>query len=399
MIQNKKKDHILIFINNIAASLLMVSQLKKKKIDHNRVTIIIEKRVFKKKEKVDNKILDENVKFIKNIFVFCGYKKIFFYNRPKNIQFFNLKNIFFFLKFKKINKIHKKNLFEFLERKKLNISSIKNVWFSNDLLSKIFLTKNNYRKTYFFHGVGDIMNLKKKFFFLNFLSFVKYKINIIFYNLCPVYFDKNITFYNFFSKEYNKILFNIPNNVSLKFLKNIIFKISKKYKKIKFKKKIILITDNIFLHNLDQKNLKKFSRLYASHFIKFLNINKIKNENFLFLLKWKSTAKKKYKEILKKEFKKLKIDLKDLDEFTGNFIPLEFLLSNLKPTYLISYYSTINFFVKYLFPRIKIINTEKIHNLVRREYLDYHKQNNLNEILKNSEIVKKLVKVPYSIKI
>ena len=64
-----------------------------------------------------------------------------------------------------------------------------------------------------------------------------------------------------------------------------------------------------------------------------------------------------------------------------------------------SYYSTINFFLKDIFPEIKIINTFKIHKSVENDYLKYHRENNLEKLLENSEKIKKLVKVPYDMNI
>ena len=397
MKKSRKKDHTLIFVNNTNACLLMISQLIKKKIKKNSVKIIIEKRHFK--EKVNNNKVLEKFKFIKKIFKMYGYKDIFFYERPKNIEFFNLKNIFYCFKIKKKNLIHRNNLIKFFKKNKIEINKINEVWFSNDLLSKVFLNKYKYYKVYFFHGLGDIMNLKKKNFFLNFISFLKYKININFYNLYSINDDKNTKFFNFFFKEYNKNIFKIPENISLKLLKKIIFKISTKYKKIKFLKKTILITDNIILPRMDIKDSKKYSALYVSNLINFLNKNKIKFKEYSFFFKWKSTVPKMHREIFKKEFLKFKIIINDLDQYTNSFVPVEFLLPSLKPTYLTSYYSTINFSTKYLFPQTKIINTEKIHNLIKKEYLNYHHKYNLKKLLKNSETIKSLVKVPYDIKV
>ena len=60
-----------------------------------------------------------------------------------------------------------------------------------------------------------------------------------------------------------------------------------------------------------------------------------------------------------------------------------------------SHYSTINFFLKDIFPQIKIINTSKIYKSIEKDYLKYHRKNNLGKLLENSEKIKKLVSVPY----
>jgi hypothetical protein len=64
-----------------------------------------------------------------------------------------------------------------------------------------------------------------------------------------------------------------------------------------------------------------------------------------------------------------------------------------------TYYSTINFFLKDIFPEIKIVNTFKIHKSVEKDYLKYHRENNLEKLLENSKKIKNFVNVPYDMDI
>jgi len=160
-----------------------------------------------------------------------------------------------------------------------------------------------------------------------------------------------------------------------------------------------LITDNIILQKFNSYKAKQFSKIYVKHLIIFFKKNKIKISNYIFLFKWKGSVPDFHKKIFKNEFRNNKLTIKDINEYLKDYIPLELLIPNLKPNFIMSYYSTINFFLKNMFPKIKIVNTFKIYKSIEKDYLKYHRVNNLNKLLKNSEKIKKLVSVPYDMSV
>jgi hypothetical protein len=392
-----KKNNLLIFVNNINAALLISSKLLEKKYKTKDVSIIIEERYSDGKIKF--KFTNQYSKLIKKIFSSIGYKKIYFYTRPNNYEMFSLQNLLYILKIKKRNKKYKDEINNFIKLKRIDLNSLNEVWFSNDLISKIFLNNVDCSKSYFFHGLGDIMLLKKKILLLKLIDKFKFVVNNYFYKIYFLHNHKSVKFYSFDRKNYNNKIFNVPDKINKNFYKIVLTRISKKFKKLVFKKKIVLITDNIILQKLDSYKTKQFSSIYVQHLINFFKKNKIEYSDYIFLFKWKGSVPDFHKKIFINEFKDKKLIIKDVNKYLRNYIPLEFLIPNLKPNFVMSYYSTINFFLKDIFPEIKIINTFKIHKSVGKEYLKYHRENNLEKLLENSEKIKKLVKVPYDMNI
>ncbi len=392
-----KKNKLLIFVSNINAALLAASKLLENKNKINDVSIIIEEGYSDGKIKF--KVNDQYSKQIKKIFLSIGFKKIYFYDRPDNYETFSLKNFIYIYQIYKRNKKYNEEINNFIKSKKINLNSVKDVWFSNDLISKIFLNNFDCSKSYFFHGLGDIMLLKKKNLFFNLIDKFKFIINRYFYKIYYLYNIETVKFYSLYTNNYDNKIFDLPSKIKNNFYKIILARLSKKYNKLIFKKKIVLITDNIILHRLDAYKAKKFSKRYVQHLIIFFKENKIKISDCIFLFKWKVSVPGFHKKIFKNEFKINKLMIKDINENLNDYIPLEFLIPNLKPDFVMSYYSTINFFIKDIFPKIKIVNTFKIYKSVEKDYLKYHRDNQLDKLLENSEKIKELVNVPYDLKI
>jgi hypothetical protein len=393
--KNIQKDKLLIFVSNIYASLLMSTYLIQKKKLNENVFIIIEKRYPEGRKGLSS--IDQNLEIVKKIFLKIGFKNIYLYERPKTYESFFYKNLFNFWKSRKINQKYKKKLDTFLESKKIDANLIKEVWFTNDLISKLFLFNFNKKKIYFFHGLGDIMILKKKSFIETLYVKLKYFVNIYLYNIYFSYNKKNVEHVNLFSNGYNKLIFHNTKTIDAKIYKKILLKVSSSFKKLKFKKKVFLISDNINLTNFTAKQAKIHSKYYVECLIKHLNKkNKYTTENTQFLIKWKKTYKPMHLKIFINEFKKYGIVIKNLDDLIGKFIPIEFILSNIKPKIVTSNYSTINFIISRIYPGIKILNTKNIYHKFNTDYLNYHHKNNLKLYLDNSERLKEILnKIPY----
>ncbi len=390
-----QKGKLLIFVSNIYASLLMSTYLIQKRKLNENVFIIIEKRYPEGRKGLSS--IDQNLAIIKNIFFKIGFKNIHLYERPKTYESFSYKNLLYFWKSRKINQTYKKKLDIFLETKKININLIQEVWFTNDLISKLFLFNFNKKKIYFFHGLADIMILKKKSLIEFLYDKLKYFLNINLYNIYYSSSNKNVEYVNLFSNGYDKFIFHKIKTINAKIYKKILLKISSNFKNLKFKKKILLISDNINLTNFSSKQAKIHSKYYVDSLINHLNKkNKYNVENTQFLIKWKKTYKPMHLKIFINEFKKHGIVIKNLDNLIGKFIPIEFILSNIKPKIVTSNYSTINFIIFRIFPRIKILSTKNIYNKFKADYLDYHRKNNLKLYLDNSERLKEILnKIPY----
>ena len=117
---------------------------------------------------------------------------------------------------------------------------------------------------------------------------------------------------------------------------------------------------------------------------------------FTFCFKWKGSVPNFHKKIFVREFLKYGVKLHDVDKFYKDYISLEYVISNLKPDYITSNYSSINYIIKILSPTTKIISTKNIYKNFKKEYSEYHSKNNLSNLLKNSERIKSLVsKMPY----
>jgi hypothetical protein len=375
----------------------MSSKLIEKKNKIKDVSIIIEERYSDGKIKF--KFTNQYSKLIKKIFSSIGYKKIYFYRRPNTYEMFTKHNLFNIFKIQKTNKRYKEEISNFIKSKKIDLNSLNEVWFSNDLISKIFLNNTNCAKSYFFHGLGDIMLLQKKNLLLKLIDKFKFIVNNYFYKIYFIHDHKSVKFYSFHRKNYNNKIFNLPDKINKNFYKIVLIRLSKKFKKLVFKKKIVLITDNIILQKLNSYKAKQFSSIYVQNLVNFFKKNKIEHSDYIFLFKWKASVPEFHKKIFINQFKNKKLLIKDVNKYFRNYIPLEFLIPNLKPNLVMSYYSTINFFLKDIFPKIKIINTFKIHKSVEKDYLKYHKENNLKKLLENSEKIKKLVDVPYDMNI
>jgi hypothetical protein len=392
-----KKNNLLIFVNNINSALLISSKLLERKNKTKDVSIIIEERYSDGKIKF--KFTNQYSELIKKIFLSIGCKKIYFYRRPNNYEMFSIQNLLNIYKIKERNKKYKEEINNFIRLKKIDLNSLNEVWFSNDLISKIFLNNFHCSKSYFFHGLGDIMLLQKKNLFLKLIDKLKFIVNNYFYKIYFLHDPKIVKFYNFHTKNYNNKIFDLPYKINKDLYKIVLNRLSKKFKKLIFKKKIVLITDNIILQKLDSYKAKQFSKIYVQHLIDFFKKKKIKHSNYIFLFKWKGSVPDFHKKIFINAFKNKKLIIKDVNKYLKNYIPLEFLIPNLKPNFVMTYYSTINFFLKDIFPEIKIVNTFKIHKSVEKDYLKYHRENNLEKLLENSKKIKNFVNVPYDMDI
>ena len=230
-----KKNNLLIFVNNVNAALLISSKLLEKKYKTKDVSIIIEERYSDGKIKF--KFTNQYSKLIKKIFSSIGYKKIYFYTRPNNYEMFSLQNLLYILKIKKRNKKYKEEINNFIKLKRIDLNSLNEVWFSNDLISKIFLNNIDCSKSYFFHGLGDVMLLKKKSLLLKLIDKFKFVVNNYFYKIYFLHDHKNVKFYSFDRKNYNNLIFNLPDKINKNFYKIVLTRVSKKFKKFIFKKK------------------------------------------------------------------------------------------------------------------------------------------------------------------
>ena len=247
------------------------------------------------------------------------------------------------------------------------------------------------------------MILKKKNLFGKSIDIAKHYINHYVYNIYFFRNKKDITYVNFFSKDYNQNLFTRPMTIKKDIYKNILLKISNNFKKIRFEKKILLITDNINLQKFNRNQVKIHSKFYIKSLVEYLNSQKnTKVKNIQFLFKWKSSVPLIHKKIFLNEFKNKGIIAYNVDDLLDQYVPLEFLLPNLKPAIVTSNYSSINFIITHLFPKIKILNTQAIYKPFEKEYFNYHNKLNLNHLLKNSEKIKKMLnKIPcnFSVKL
>lgn len=367
----------------------MISYFLTKRKKFKKIIVIIESRSSDGKIKFSN-VNDYKI-FIKKIFETFGIKNIFFYDRENKYYLFNFKNFFCFKSCKKKNIESQNKLKIFFSRNKINIK-YDEVWFTNDLTSKIYLNLNsNMKKIYFFHGLGDIMILYKKNYIKKILEKIKFFINEKLYNYYLVIDRQEIQFVNFFNKYYNKKFFNKPNKINLTAYEKILKKLSKKSKQFEIKKKRILITDNINLQKFKTEEAKTHSRFYAFCLVTHFKKKKINLSSFQFFFKWKGSVPNFHKKIFINEFKKHGIEIIDIDNYFKKYIPLELILLLIKPLFITSNYSSINFVVKDIFPKIKILSTKKIYLEFLNQYKEYHRKNNLNHLLKNSEKIKKLV--------
>lgn len=391
----KKKKNLLIFTSNIFTTFLMLAVLIKKENKYFKINIVMESRNSDGKIKFSKS--EQYITFMSKAFRLFGFRNIYIYDREKNFKIFNLKNLFHFFSIKKKNISSQNKLKNFFINNNIN-RDYSEAWFTNDLTSKIYLNINpNIKKTYFFHGLGDIMILKKKNIISNFFEKLKFTINNYFFNYFLITNNKHIKFIHLFSNYYNQFFFYKPDVIEIKNYKKIIKILSNRQRKIKFDKKIILITDNINLQKFKNREIKSHSKYYAE---KLINHFKKKNchnlNNFEFYLKWKRSIPNNHKKIFINEFKNYGVNLKDTDKHFKEFIPLEIVLMIFKPDYVVSNYSSINYVIKKIFPKIKIINTSNIHENFQNQYYEYHKKHNLLGLLKNSEKIKKLVpKIPF----
>ncbi|MDC2976311.1 hypothetical protein OAY13_00630 [Candidatus Pelagibacter sp.] len=391
----KKKLKLLIFVSNIYTTLIMLSHFLNSKNKYKTITVIIERRKSDGKIKFNDSYKYSN--FIKKIFNIVGLKSIFFYEREKKYNIFSFKSLLNSSIINEENKNSQNKLKNFFLKNNLSYT-YDEVWFTNDLTSKIYLNLfPNNKKIYFFHGMGDIMILKRKNFLERFFENFRFYLNKKIFHYYFVINQKNITFINFFSKYYNSNIFEIPKKINLSTYKYLIKLTSKKIIKKNINKKILLITDNINLQKFNENEAKLHSKYYVEKLLKYFKLRIRKNiTEFTFCFKWKGSVPNFHKKIFVREFLKYGVKLHDVDKFYKDYISLEYVISNLKPDYITSNYSSINYIIKILSPTTKIISTKNIYKNFKKEYSEYHSKNNLSNLLKNSERIKSLVsKMPY----
>ena len=108
-------------------------------------------------------------------------------------------------------------------------------------------------------------------------------------------------------------------------------------------------------------------------FLKYFKLRIRKNiTEFTFCFKWKGSVPNFHKKIFVREFLKYGVKLHDVDKFYKDYISLEYVISNLKPDYITSNYSSINYIIKILSPTTKIISTKNIYKNFKKEYSEYH---------------------------
>ena len=224
---------ILIFIHDSSLAIQMVSyleQIKKNKKEIN-LTIIIPKG-----------LLNKNLKKDVNI-VFDSYKKKIISIKLDKIQLFTIYNFFDWFKIFKENKLRLIKVKKFININRIKLNTFDEIFYSNESISKYFLKLFKGKKTFFFHGIGDvkvflkqdILHQYKNLFF----QFLNYKINNL--ELTNFYSKSACIYKNYYKKNYqSNNLIAINKKIFTKNFKNF-SKIKLRRYKFYLKKKFIII--------------------------------------------------------------------------------------------------------------------------------------------------------------
>jgi hypothetical protein len=336
-------------------------------------------------------VKNKNKNLIKDLrFIFKDYQLKIFEVENNNFNIFSIKNITQWSNIFKSNKSIVKNIDRIIKKKFTNLNYFDQAFYTNDRLSRYFLTNFKKKKIYFFHGIGDYNIFQKKnllkTFKNNFILYLNKFFNRIY---LP---NKNCYFSCVYCKKinFNDDVKNINLNINL--YKENFFKFLKyvhKTKKIDIKKNFILI-----LLKFPRYNSNKFPSITQSffcHYLKFILIkinnyishnNKYKNLTLVF--KTKNNINSYKKKILINIAKKVFYDFK-LHFFknkNNNFINSEYLANNYRCKLIISNFSTSDFITKIINPNQEIVSyhaiVENFYKLNLKKYKKIITFRNLN---------------------
>ena len=372
--------NILVICSNIIVALQIKTYYSKNRDKYNYI-FLIEK----------NNSSQEVIK----IFNDFKYKKIYRLSPIKKPIYFSLKNFYNFNKIKKYNSDLQLNFKKLKLVRNIKKNHYKEICFSNDNFSKLYLYKNKNLKKYFSHSLTDFLIDRR---YLNFLAYIKRTIeDYINNNFLNVYKPssnnaKIFCIFNDFVKK--KLLFVVNKNKFKKlFIKNINFK-----KKNFFNSKVI----NLINISIPYSYYKKmYPKEVLNNFIDFFQdviLKKIlKKPNEIYILKFKENIPMNIRE---KIIKKFQINFKNFmiilftKKITGTDSLEKFAYSYNVKSYF-SNFSSSMYLVKLIKPKTKIYNfSGRLDNYwkYKEELLfENHRQNRSN-VLKLINLYKKIWK-------
>lgn len=395
MTKYNSNKNFLIFLHETSVALQINTYLRQHYKDNYRLNLFI----FLLKNQNKNLIKDLH-------FIFKDYQLKIFEINCKKFNIFTIKNLKQWIKIFLLNKSIIKNVNKFIKKKFTNFDYFDEALYTNDKLSRYFLTKFKKKKIYFFHGIGDYNIFQKQ----NFLK--SFKNNFILYlnkHFNKIYLpNKNCYFSCIYYKKinFNNNVKNINLNINL--YKKIFFKFLvyiNKTKKIKIKKNFILILLKFPRHNDNKFSLIKKKFFY--HYSRFVltkihnyisNNNKYKNLTLVF--KTKNNVNSYQKKILINEAKNIFYDFKlhFFQNKTNNFINSEYLAINRRCKLIISNFSTSDFITKTINPNQEIASyraiVENFYKLNLKKYkkiITYRNLNLLNDITNYNKFYKNLL--------
>ena len=370
------KKKILIFVNNEYSAFAMKAHIQKKS---KIVDVIIEKRLGGNNS--------ERVELIKRILSNKDTNKVLIINRPKSFNFFSKNSIFNFRKIKS-NLIIKKKIVKKLCQNKIYIQNYDEILITNDLISKLVINNYSIKLSYFFHGWGDIIHLKKSNKFINILKkFLTLKV-LNYYLVCP---HKNINFYNIFNNIYDKKIFELPKLINIKIYKKNLFDF---YKDIKIKKiiKPMIVSGVLVPKYITSQEARVALNYYIKKLDKYINRYKIKNVIVKPKLNYNRKHLKIFKEIFSIHHPSVKIY--SIFQIFKKYISLEIVLIKNKPCYFFSTGTTAVHLLKImkLTKEIKFINAYNFIKTTNHSFfseLDLAKKKN-TKLIVNFMINKKI---------
>jgi hypothetical protein len=398
-VYEQKKKNLLIFVNNVYAAINMSCYLQNK--EFGKITVVIERITSESVASFTTIKLpktNKKVELIKKIFLGFGVDKILIYNRPTIYHSFDIKSFLNFFLYIKKNMQIRNNFLYFLNKNNPDKFSYDEIWCSNELLAKMYIDKSFKKITYFFHGVGDVMLVLKKNFLLNFFCKIKFFINLTFFKYYFFYNNKKITFVNLFSFCYPKKNFAQFNIINKKIYLKTIYKILKNIKLKKRFNNMIVISDSIVRQNFSDQQAKQCCDYYATRVINYFKKN-YKNVKLNFVLKWKNSANSSHIRIMKNSFKKRNVRLYESSSVVDGFLPLDLFCHLTKPKFILSSFQTIDYIAKKFLVTTRIVNTDSLQENFSKIYTQYYNRNNLANVAKNSNRMKKIITRVYDLKI
>ena len=377
---------ILLIVSNETAAILMASL--NNEIKNSTFDLIIEKS-FKKENKVEKNILQ--------ILKSCKIKKFFILEKCSADNFFYFKKIFNLFKILKKNRITNKYLKSLFLKN--NLKNYDEIWFSHEHCSRFIINefKKGVKKRYFFHGYGDINLLIKHNFIKKIKVVLEKEINKIFFNNIIPINDKEIYYYNFFNKYYNKNVFYLPKIVKIKNYKKILNNLTKQLSLKDDYKNSVLISGNLPTFN-NNELINKYIDKYTNLLKKNIPINK----KYTILIKEKNDyiynnyARDKFLKKLKNIFPNKIVILKKIYRTS---IPFEVMALKINPSIIISQLSTSDFILSEILSKTKYLSVKKfnekfrqINNINSSQFLSEKK------IVSNSIFVQNNLKKPKNIK-